>query len=962
MNGADAAKGRSAVFYRLIILFILISIIPITAGYIHLNNEEKRTVNEKIGELAAIADLKVRQVANWRLERLSNANAIYRIPMPANLLKKCLDYPQNKAYLKEYAVTLDTLRSVYRLGSLLAVAPDYRVICGSGKYYDIIGPDAKRNIAQALKENRIIFSELHKNPTIPEIHMDVYVPLNTKDHGKSELVGVMMLRLDPYEFLYPMIEAWPTSSKTSETLLVSGQGEEVIFLNELRHQKETALKFKFSLDNKRLPAAMAVMGIEGPVEGIDYRGVPVFAVVRKVPGSPWFLVAKTDKSEIYAPLWRDRAYTGILVFLFISLAGAFIAYLWKQSSEAFYREQYKFERDKAAIEKHYKYLTKYANDIVVLVGSGERIVEVNDKALAAYGYSREEMLALDPHALRTPEHDLSTSELLDIIKKTNGAVYETVHKRKDGSTFPVEVSSRLIESEGSKFLLSIVRDITERKMLQQQLESFFADSSAGLCIIDSEFRWVKINKMLADINRAPVEHHLGKTLRETLPLVAPTIEPLIMDVVHNGRSMANIEIVGKTPVKHGVPRHLLCSFFPVPGPDPKRGYAGGIIVDITDQKVFEEELKKERDQAKMYLDIAGVLFVMLDREGRILLLNKKGYELLEYREGELIGKNWFELCLPEGAHQKVNQVFREMMNGNVEPFEYHENEVITKTGNKLIIAFHNTVIQDETGRLMGALSSGEDITEKVQAQEKLKKLNEDLESRVKERTAQLESANAELEAFSYSVSHDLRAPLRAIDGFSLMLLEDHSTALDSEAKRLLDVVRNNTVMMAKLIEDLLAFAKLSRDNLVPAMLNMEQIARSVYEEISSRYPERIIDFTVKRLPAAQGDEAMMRRVFYNLIDNAVKFTKGRPAAAIEVGSLFEEGKNVYYVKDNGAGFNPEYLNKLFGVFQRLHSNAEFEGTGVGLAIVARIIKKHGGTVRAEGKLNEGATFYFALPA
>ena len=375
---------------------------------------------------------------------------------------------------------------------------------------------------------------------------------------------------------------------------------------------------------------------------------------------------------------------------------------------------------------------------------------------------------------------------------------------------------------------------------------------------------------------------------------------------------------------------------------------------------MQEALKKERDQAKMYLDTAGVMFVILDKEARVLLLNKKGYEILGYEEGNLLGKNWFDACLPVEARGNVRAVFDEMLIGNVKPIEYFENEVVAKDGKKRVLAFHNAVIRNDSNEIVGTFASGEDITERRAAENSLKVLNKELESRVKERTAQLESANVELEAFSYSVSHDLRAPLRAMDGFSKMLLEDHSESLDGEAKRMLDVIINNSRNMAMLIDDLLAFSRLSRENINISELNMEAIARSVFEEITALMPSRKIELTVKRLPGARGDERMIRQVFYNLIDNAVKFTKNRQAAEIEIGSLYEGNNASYYVKDNGAGFNPQYSSKLFGVFQRLHSTEEFEGTGVGLAIVERIIKKHGGRIRAESKPGEGAVFLFTL--
>ncbi|MBM4331865.1 MAG: HAMP domain-containing protein [Deltaproteobacteria bacterium] len=238
---------------------------------------------------------------------------------------------------------------------------------------------------------------------------------------------------------------------------------------------------------------------------------------------------------------------------------------------------------------------------------------------------------------------------------------------------------------------------------------------------------------------------------------------------------------------------------------------------------------------------------------------------------------------------------------------------------------------------------------------------DELEQRVRDRTAQLEAANKELEAFSYSVSHDLRAPLRAIDGFSRVIMEDYTGKLDAEGKRYLNIIRSNTQKMAQLIDDLLLFSRLGRQEIRISDIDMVKMAKTVSKELKPAAHERKTGFNINELPPFHGDQAMIRQVLINLPSNAVKFTRPKENATIEVGGCTDENENIYYVNDNGVEFDMQYVNKLFGVFQRLHSSEEFEGTGVGLAIVQRIIHRHGGKVWAEGKVGEGATFYFVLP-
>jgi PAS domain S-box-containing protein len=288
-----------------------------------------------------------------------------------------------------------------------------------------------------------------------------------------------------------------------------------------------------------------------------------------------------------------------------------------------------------------------------------------------------------------------------------------------------------------------------------------------------------------------------------------------------------------------------------------------------------------------------------------------------------------------------------------EPLSF-DYRIIRPDGTVRYLHAHGKAVLDDAGtpvRLVGTL---QDVTERKEAERSIRELNRKLEARMGE----LATVNKELEGFSYSVSHDLRAPLRAIDGFSRMLTEDCADRLDDEGRRYLQVIIANTHKMGQLIDDLLAFSRMGRKSLEASSLDMESMARAVFAELREQHSDRSIEGRIDALPPGRGDPAMFRQVFVNLISNAIKYSRGRDPAVIEIGARIEPKETVYFVRDNGVGFEMDYAHKLFGVFQRLHTSQEFEGTGVGLALVQRIVQRHGGRVWAEGTPGHGATFYF----
>jgi PAS domain S-box-containing protein len=378
--------------------------------------------------------------------------------------------------------------------------------------------------------------------------------------------------------------------------------------------------------------------------------------------------------------------------------------------------------------------------------------------------------------------------------------------------------------------------------------------------------------------------------------------------------------------------------------------------EITSRKRAERAVQEAREYAESIVETVREPLVVLDTNLRVISVNHSFCQTFKVTPEDAGGKLIYDLGNRQWNIPKLQLLLEEVIPRDNQFQNFEVEHEFPTIGRRTMLLNARQIYSKGIGAQMILLAI-EDITERRKAEEEIKNLNDDL----KHRAFELEAAYKELETFSYSISHDLRNPLLVIGGFSRVLLERYSNHLDAKGQQFLSMIHSNTQKMLQLIDDLLTFSRSEHQQMRPSDIDMGELAKAVFEELRSIIPEQELLLNIKTLPSARGDQSMIRQVFVNLLSNAIKFTRPKGAGVIEIGCMVKENQDIYYVKDNGVGFDLQYAGKLFGVFQRHHTVDEFEGTGVGLAIVQRIIHRHGGQVWAEGKVNEGAIFYFSLP-
>jgi PAS domain S-box-containing protein len=515
-----ALRKKPPAVWPFVVLFFVITVSAIVIGIVYYNYQKKALLTESQQELSSISFLKIRQITQWRFERIGDGKFLGDNLLLVRKFIEFLNNPEKKLLRNEIQQSLKSLTKTYDYKSVLLVDTSGNTRVAFPNSDTLIGDHLRPMLPRIIEQREVILTDLHKANMARFAHLDLIVPLIDNSRKDKLVIGLLALRIDPQQILYPLLQSWPTSSKSAETLLIRKDGDEIVYLNELRHLRNTALILKKHASSANLPAAMAIRGITGTIDAIDYRNVHVVASMNKVPGTPWYMVAKMDREEVLSSLNSQIKMIVIILILVILTTGSFLALLIRNQRVIYYREGYENEVSRLALIKHFDYILKFANDFILLVDKDLNIVEANDRALEFYQYSRDEFIGMNVEEIRAPEALPQLPLNVHAVDENESGTFETIHKRKDNSTFPVELSARVVLIEGSKYYQSIGRDITQRKnvenILRESEDKFrkiFEESPFSMLMTAKDFGILKANLAFCNFIGYQEEELISRTFK-----------------------------------------------------------------------------------------------------------------------------------------------------------------------------------------------------------------------------------------------------------------------------------------------------------------------------------------------------------------------------------------------------------------------------------------------------------------
>lgn len=994
---------RNSLF--LVLIFIMIAASIISTGFISTKRYAAQFRSQVEAQIQSISLLKVKNISYWRQEKFFDANTFYENQSFTSLIEKYLQAQEKNEIEADLLSWFYAFISPDEYDAIAFFDPEGIEILSSSAVFSLTPAHLKADITKAIESHAVEIIDFHRDYENSPVYLALVIPVYSVKNG--EPMGALVTRIDPSVKLYPLILDWPVPSETAETAIIRKEGDDAIYLSELRFKPNSALLEIIDHRETNRPSIKAISGFVGITEGINYRGHEVIADVRPIPETDWYLISRIDKAEALKPLAERERYAWFFYSSLILVTIAAFWIQWRQQQLRVLKAQNQAQAEIVEEKRKLKEAEKLAHlgfwywDIV----TGN--VEWSDEVYKLFGLSPKKFTPNIRSIMEKspwPEEQNRDQELIErCLKSRQPGMFDQKFLRPDHSIGYYSSTFQGVYDDNDELIaiLGSVIDTTERTLRDQALResekrfrTLFEQAAIGVAILDTRSgRYLDINQKYCDL--------LGYTREEMLERTFQSVTASKYDKINIQKNKALLEgkikeysLEKKYIRKDGseIWGHLIAS--PLWETQKENGEYQHIAVvsDITERKNAEFALLASEKKFREVVENLAEGYYNITIDGTILDHNPAFASLMGYPSDHvLIGESVLPIWQDVGERQQyLDELYK---HGSITSYQIRAKRKNDQPSTLLISAHLireedgtpvriEGVVLDITARieqeekilatqkeLQRLLDEAEQsrrallniVEDQKQAQMEIRRLNKDLEERVAKRTAQLRTSNEELESFAYSISHDLRAPLRAIDGYSLILAQDYSDKLDEEGHRLLNIIRSSTRNMDNLITHLLSLSRVGRTELKYEKIDMTKMVETVFKEIASSQEMEKIEFHLTLLPTVMADSSLIRQVWINLISNAIKYSAPKEKPQINISGKKEKGFCTYRIEDNGVGFNPDYKENLFALFQRLHKPSEFEGSGVGLTIVQRIIHRHSGKIWGDGRPGEGAEFVFKLP-
>jgi two-component system sensor histidine kinase/response regulator len=1015
---SDVRKRDRAGAWPFAMTLVVLAAIILGGGTLYYREQERSLRASVDAQLAAVADLKVHELVLWRTERIIDVQHFKDNAAFAALVGEYFARPDDPAVRAALLPWLERMVAGNTYDEIVLVdasgAERLSLPASAGPLCESV----RSALPAMMRSDSAAFVDFHRDDTDGKVRIALVQPVFARPTDERA-VGAIVLRIDPAPVLYPFIQRWPVPSESAETLLVRRAGDSVLFLNDLRFDPNAALDLSAPLAQTERPAVKAVLGESGLVSGLDYREVPVLASIGPVPGSPWFLVAKVDESEAYAPVRRQLLQTSLLVAALLAVATTGVGVAWRQRRASLLGAQLEAERESAWLRD---VIARSLNEVYVFDPLTLRYTFANDGALRNLGHTQDELATMTPLDIKPEFTDESFRALLApmLSGETEGVEFETTHRRKDGTTYPAEIHLQFVDTGSRRVILAIDNDITARHAMQEELREN-----------EDKFKYVFDHSVVAKSITSPSGEFqpndafcqmLGYT-REELVDKATWMQVSHPDDIASTQAHVDALIAGVCSSARFDKRYLRKDGSVVwadLSTSLRRDAAGQpqyfvtTIIDVTERRTAEAELRAVSSRNEAILAAVPEIIAEVDANKVYTWLNEAGREFFG---DDAVGQDASDYFL--GEQETYFQV--EPLFSGAASAVYVESWQRRSDGERRLLAWWCRALTDEDGTPTGALSTARDITEERAAEDELRKHRDNLEQLVQDRTEELDSANEELTSvneeltatneeiqssneelvavneelaatneelevanldlasmsaelvaanrakseFLASMSHELRTPLNSIIGFSNVMMRGMAGALTDEQERQVGMINESGIHLLSLINDILDLSRIESGRLELRMedLHVRDVVRQAAETVRPLADQRRLTLTTEvaeECTDVRADSRSLHQILLNLLGNAIKFTE---LGGVTLRATCSEHELRFEVADTGIGIDSSRLDDIFDEFRQYEQPgvAKPEGAGLGLPVSRRLAERLGGRIEVESVLGRGSTFTLVVP-